>query len=801
MPTMQSATTTLRARVIATCWLALASAGLAVFFGACAADLREGAYTCAPDSAGACPPGWLCECRGAKCDWRCYSSALGSCGDDVLSPGEECDGEAISTQYRCTVGHSYCRSDCTVACTQCGNGETESTPAGAELCDDGNLLSHDGCSSTCLPEEPTWRQLGPRGDVPGARTDFAMAYDAARGRMVMFGGINNVRDPTRYLDDTWEWDGKAWLQVSVNSGPSARGGHTMAYDAGRRKVVLLGGYGRESVNDSATIWEWDGTRWQRISALSPGPRSIGRAVYDARRERIVLLGEEYHVWEWDGGRRTWTELIPAGATPTSSSFSGALTYDPVRGRVILYGGGGGDLWEWDGTARNWAYIKPATAAPTPSGVASMFYDLAQQRVVVVSTFDEIWTWDGGTGVWARAPLTGSPPEPRVKFLMEYSPSNRAAVLFGGLDYGSTWLWNGTAWTRGQTIFPLPPAGGALAYDPTQARILAVKTGATVETWEWKGQIWTPLVSSGVTPSGFGPKEVAFDPRRQRLFGFSYSANEAWEWNGTRWGMLARAPATFAYAGAVLYSPVDRRIHVFGNSRNSVDQVKWDGTQWQGGAVSSGLRLWAAFSVDPVRERIVRFSGFDGGFTRPDTWELGASWNQRTPGQSPRPMDDGIMTYDLGRRRSILLGSGQTWEWDGEDWSDITPPGYGPSSAANLTYDSSQQAIVTVGGGGNVWRFRYEAPQSPGENCHSGSDVDRDGLVGCVDPDCWAFCSPFCPPGQVCDAADPHCGDGVCSAALETCQACPTDCGVCPSVCGDYECTVGESALSCPGDCH
>ncbi|MBK7540042.1 MAG: hypothetical protein IPI49_32745 [Myxococcales bacterium] len=79
-------------------------------------------------------------------------------------------------------------------------------------------------------------------------------------------------------------------------------------------------------------------------------------------------------------------------------------------------------------------------------------------------------------------------------------------------------------------------------------------------------------------------------------------------------------------------------------------------------------------------------------------------------------------------------------------------------------------------------------------------MDRDGLIGCADPDCWAYCSPFCPPGQPCDAADRRCGDGTCSAALETCQACPQDCGACPSVCGDYACTAGESAASCAGDC-
>jgi cysteine-rich repeat protein len=45
---------------------------------------------------------------------------------------------------------------------------------------------------------------------PVPRIDHAMAYDAARGTVVMFGGSMPCGNGTCVLDDTWEWDGNTW---------------------------------------------------------------------------------------------------------------------------------------------------------------------------------------------------------------------------------------------------------------------------------------------------------------------------------------------------------------------------------------------------------------------------------------------------------------------------------------------------------------------------------------------------------------------------------------------------------------
>ena len=68
-----------------------------------------------------------------------------------------------------------------------------------------------------------------------------MAYDAARQRVVLFGGFGGG-----HLGDTWEWNGTNWTQLTPSTSPTARNAHAMAYDAARQRVVLLGGTKRSS---------------------------------------------------------------------------------------------------------------------------------------------------------------------------------------------------------------------------------------------------------------------------------------------------------------------------------------------------------------------------------------------------------------------------------------------------------------------------------------------------------------------------------------------------------------------------
>jgi hypothetical protein len=126
----------------------------------------------------------------------------------------------------------------------------------------------------------TWRLVASGGPPP--RTFPALAYDRRRGRLVVFGGnrvlFGTDADSDTFLNDMWEWYQGVWHHVRVAT-PPARAEASMAYDSARGRLVLFGGYrsaqgGRERFGDT---WEWDGSSWeQKRSRSDPRPGTAPR---------------------------------------------------------------------------------------------------------------------------------------------------------------------------------------------------------------------------------------------------------------------------------------------------------------------------------------------------------------------------------------------------------------------------------------------------------------------------------------------------------------------------------------------
>ena len=120
------------------------------------------------------------------------------------------------------------------------------------------------------------------------------------------------------------------------------------------------------------------------------------------------------------------------------------------------------------------------------------------------------------------------------------------------------------------------------------------------------------------------------------------------------------------------------------------------------------------AFDTARRRFVMFggTGISGG-NLGDTWEWdGQRWTNRTPDDpntdpsfrySPR------MAYNSVRQEAILFGGsnglfeplGDTWAWDGSTWRNVTPAAPGdspaPRSGHAMTYDSRRGRVILFGG--------------------------------------------------------------------------------------------------------
>ena len=263
------------------------------------------------------------------------------------------------------------------------------------------------CSVPLAAQEPNWTQKSPL-NSPTARWRFGMAYDAARGQVVLFGGdANGIR-----LNETWVWDGTNWTQKSPANSPTARFLTTMAYDAARGQVVLFGGGDDNSLRGDT--WVWDGTNWtQKSPANNPTARYEHAMAYDAARGQVVLFGgHDYNgilrndTWVWDG--TNWTQKSPASSPP--GRYPPTMAYDGARAQVVLFGGANSsssgllnDTWVWDGT--NWTQKSPANS-PTPRYQHTMAYDAARGQLVLFGGLQCCWSSVGDTWVWTSTVSSG-----------------------------------------------------------------------------------------------------------------------------------------------------------------------------------------------------------------------------------------------------------------------------------------------------------------------------------------------------------------------------------------------------------
>ncbi|MCA1696130.1 MAG: hypothetical protein LC749_16185, partial [Actinobacteria bacterium] len=262
-----------------------------------------------------------------------------------------------------------------------------------------------------------------------------MAFDAASGKVVMFGGYYHPplpayrHAPDIFFDDTWTWDGVTWTQVHPPKSPPARYKAAMAPDP-LGKLVLFGGLVPGSggifgqVNDT---WTWDGRAmtWRQESpATSPNPRDSAAMAYDEARGRAVMIGwgywnqapnpesmRDYATWTWDG--INWHRELQTIDHTMYSDPGGIMAYSSSTREVVLYNGRSntsGDTtpatFTWNGA--KWSVRNPQQSPPTQDTDVGAYYPPQGKIVVFIGSstssgtpvgdqaggMHDTWTWDG-----------------------------------------------------------------------------------------------------------------------------------------------------------------------------------------------------------------------------------------------------------------------------------------------------------------------------------------------------------------------------------------------------------------------
>ena len=763
----------------------------------------------------------LGTCHGGAC-------TEDACGNGLLDQPEGCDD-------RNNTSGDGCASDC-LSTETCGNGFVDpirivgETSMLAETCDDGGWLQFDGCSPACKLEAPRWRQWISSGLT--ARSMSSATYDARRRRLFVFSGkVGSGLD-----DISWEWNGTIWARVPTVVTPPPRVQSGLAYDHARGRSVLFGGLDDSAPQEPlADTWEWDGEGWNAVvpSGLSPQPRYGHALVYDPKRRVVVMFGgfdgttTFDDTWEWDGAAWTKRNFM----NHPSARRAHVMAYDPRAGKVILFGGAGGsgETWSYDGM---WTKLTPATSPSSRSGPV-MAWDPRSERIMLfggagVLKMSDTWAWNGTT--WTQLAVSGPGARDFALFALD---GTGELVLQGGANGVGTstadlWHWTGIAWTQLTVTAPPVAADVTATLDVDRGRVVffgghSAFTGYYDTTTELIGDAFavvTPSPPPALRPAARARAAMAYHVgiRRSVMFG-GESADTiddgTWGWDGSVWTQLlppADSPPQRAGA-AMAYDATAGEIVMFGGD-DFGETWTFDGAAWtkRSSSNSPPVRANAHLAYDPIRKVVVLFGGLGATVVLHDQWEWHAGqWKELTGLTSPPARHGAGFAWNAHRQR-LTLGGGfdsagnileDIWEWDGSTWQlvdvDTVVRGFAPLV-------TSRGGVVRITGADptqvprrDVWRLQYQSTL-PTERCDGRFDLDLDGKIGCDDPDCWWRCTPRCMPGTSCDPSAPRCGDGTCNAAIEDCAICPADCGACVASCGDFICDPPETAASCPGDC-
>jgi N-acetylneuraminic acid mutarotase len=312
-------------------------------------------------------------------------------------------------------------------------------------------------------DRATWAKLAPLGASPSVRYGQSVAYDSTDSLVIVFGGAG----PSDYLSDTWAYDPVAgvWTERHPSgSVPSKRALQAMAYDSDSKQVVLFGGLSdpadMSSCLDDTWIYEPAADRWKELHPVGPVPsaRAGHTMAYDPIAKRVILFGGGGDLsgaagsldstWAYDPSENTWTELKPDGPVPTPRQCP-VMAYDSAKGLMMVFGGAHyprdlNDLWAYDPSANTWVELRPSGPLPVGQNGGAFDYDPLVDRLVLFGGFSggsesaaegfgrDTWEYDFAKNKWTEIAPEGQTPIPRQYASLVFCPTLGRAILFGGV---------------------------------------------------------------------------------------------------------------------------------------------------------------------------------------------------------------------------------------------------------------------------------------------------------------------------------------------------------------------------------
>ena len=278
----------------------------------------------------------------------------------------------------------------------------------------------------------------------------------------------------------------------------------------------------------------------------------------------------------------------------------------------------------------------------------------------------------------------------------------------------------------QVAAPPRRAHHSLIYDPVLRKVLLTGGSTPInegqafqffnDVWAWDGTRWSRVGASGKELSG---ARLAYDSRRSRVVSFGGYADglplgDVRVLEGATWRDERPHPSVLAAEPGFAFDSRRGKFVAFGGSgRGQMHGATWeyDGSAWsQVNDPGPAARQGHVFVYDEKRARVVLFGGSGSaaqGQPSPqfsDTWEFdGQRWTEVKASGPGRRVSAGA-TYDSKRGVVILFGGiaagsffGDTWSWNGSEWRKLADAGPDARAMGYLAYDSVRDRVVLFGG--------------------------------------------------------------------------------------------------------
>jgi cysteine-rich repeat protein len=311
---------------------------------------------------------------GAVCRMDCQ---LHGCGDGVLRPPEECDGDDLGGVtcedlgfYGGTLGcWDFCRFDTDDCIGYCGDGILngpefcdQASPPGETCVDYGFDLGSLGCTAVCTPTFTTCGGIGWR---PIANADFSgrALTRTASGQMFAVGSGGTIlhydgetweimaSGTGQFLDDVWAYDDELAFTVGVAGTLLHYDGSTWAAMVSGTTAWLTGVWGTSPTDvyvtgEEGLLLHYDGSGW---SAVDVGTTVRLSEIWGTGPEDIFIAGYDGVILHYDGN--AWS--------PMATGSDADLNFIWGTGPSDVYASGfAGALLHYDGT--DWSTIPTGT---------------------------------------------------------------------------------------------------------------------------------------------------------------------------------------------------------------------------------------------------------------------------------------------------------------------------------------------------------------------------------------------------------------------------------------------------------